>query len=200
MTICNGLSYYLYVLIGFLLISVYFNLKQRYTLKSYKENESSLIKEAYFDSLTALPNRMNVDMVLKEQIHRCSRHKQSFMVSIIRISKYHDTHLRSEELADLLILESTKRLIDSVRNEDVVGRISENNFIIIFNEYLEKENLKLVLERIYNNFKDEFKINNKIVMDRIVVSIGVSKYPDNAVTEDNLINYATHEALKTTTT
>lgn len=190
---CDGLQYFLFFLIAMLLVSVYFNLRQRRFTKQHEEQSSSLIKKAYFDSVTELPNRNNIDIVISEQISRASRHKKSFLITAVKVMNYHDIKTRSEERAQELIVEAGNRILDSIRDEDMLSRITENGFIIVFNEYLEEENSDIILKRINDAFKERFQ-HDKGTLE-IKIAIGKSKYPDNAIQAEDLINEATRQAL-----
>ncbi|EDZ62571.1 protein containing GGDEF domain [Sulfurimonas gotlandica GD1] len=188
-----GLEYYLYILIVLLLISIYFNIKQRQLAKKRGENDLVLIKKAYFDPVTELPNRNNLDIIIGEQIIRAFRHKKSFIVAAVKLLNYHDINLRSKTRAQEFVVESSNRLLSSIRNEDMLSRISDNGFIIVFNEYLEKENLNVIFERINTLFSEKFE-DEKGTLD-IKISIGKSIYPDDATESNELINDAIRKAL-----
>ncbi|WP_373002339.1 GGDEF domain-containing protein [Sulfurimonas sp.] len=189
----NGLQYSLFILIVLLLISVYFNIKQRQLAKQRGENDLMLIKKAYFDPVTNLPNRNNVDIIISEQIARAARHKKTFIVAAVKIINYHEVNLRSKTRAKELIIESGDRLLSSIRNEDMLSRISDNGFVIVFNEYLEEENSNIIFERINTLFNQKFE-DDKGSLD-IKISIGISIYPDHAADSNALINDAIRKAL-----
>jgi len=181
------------VLLVLLLISIYFNIKQKGLAKQREENDLILIKKAYFDPVTELPNRNNVDIIISEQIARASRHKKSFIVAAVKLLNYHEVNLRSKSRAEELIIESSDRLLSSMRNEDMLSRISDNGFIIVFNEYLEEENSNIIFDRINTLFKEKF-VHDKGSLD-IEISIGKSIYPDDATESKDLINDAIRKAL-----
>ena len=181
------------VLLVLLLISIYFNIKQKGLAKQREENDLILIKKAYFDPVTELPNRNNVDIIISEQIARASRHKKSLIVAAVKLLNYHEVNLRSKSRAEELIIESSDRLLSSMRNEDMLSRISDNGFIIVFNEYLEEENSNIIFDRINTLFKEKF-VHDKGSLD-IEISIGKSIYPDDATESKDLINDAIRKAL-----
>jgi diguanylate cyclase (GGDEF)-like protein len=189
----NGLHYSLVVLIVLLLISIYFNIKQRRVTRQREGNDLILIKKAYFDPVTELPNRNNVDIIISEQITRASRHKKSFIVAAVKLLNYHEVNLRSKSRAEELVIESSDRLLSSIRNEDMLSRISDNGFVIVFNEYLEEENSNIIFDRINTLFQEKFE-HDKGSLD-IEISIGKSIYPDDAAESKDLINDAIRKAL-----
>ena len=167
---CEGLNYLL--LIG-LIFSVYMYILQRNKLKNPDTIESDLIKKAYFDPLTALPNSESINIILDDQISRCKRHEKSFFTTIIKINNPMDE----------VIVESGLRLFNSIRKEDTVGHISKGVFIIIFNEYLNESNLKIILDRILKDFEKNFssKTNKSF---KILIDIHINTYPNKSTTKE----------------
>jgi diguanylate cyclase (GGDEF)-like protein len=190
---CNELQYFLFALIATLLVSVYFNLRQREMLRHRQNSESSLIKKAYFNPITELPNRENVELVFKEQIARTNRRQKSFIVAVVKVTNYHDIKIRSQERAQQVMIEAGERLLDATRDEDVVAHITENGFVILFNEYLESENFDIILNRINHEFEKQFQDDKGLIS--IKISVGSSTYPDDEKDAQGLINEATRKAL-----
>ena len=167
---CEGLNYLLSI--G-LIFSVYMYMKQRNELKNPDTIESDLIKKAYFDPLTALPNSESINIILDDQISRCERHEKSFFTAIIKINNPMDE----------VIVESGLRLFNSIRKEDTVGHISKDIFIIIFNEYLNESNLKIILDRILKDFEKNFssKANKSF---KISIDMNINTYPNKSTTKE----------------
>jgi len=190
-----GLQYYLFVIVALLLGSILYNLKQSLAMKKREATETALVKEAYFHPISELPNRKNIDIMITEQIHRVHRRDQSFLIVIIRIKNYSDVNMRSKSEGSEFISEAGTRVVDMVRDEDMVAHISDNTFAILFNEYLEENNYEILFKRLKNVFTDEFQITQKksLIYD---IGFGYSQYPKNGIDGDTLINKAIHQALK----
>ena len=187
---------YITVLLGFLLlISLYFNFRMSRVIKRQRESENVLIKSAYFNPVTELPNRANIELVLGDQIDRALRHNQNFLVTVVKVSNYHDVKVRSKELADEFMLEASNRLISSVRDEDIVGHITDDGFVIVFNEYLNEENYDIIVKRINAAFVEAPHINTKYHIE-YKIEIGHTKYPNDGTDAALLIDRAIHNALK----
>ena len=187
---------YITALLGLLLlVSLYFNIKYARILKEHKKNENVLIKNAYFNPVTELPNRANIELVISEQIDRALRHNQTFLLTVIKVLNYHDVKIRSKELADEFMLEASNRLLSAIRNEDLAGHITDDGFIIVFNEYLDEENYDLIINRIKEAFADKPHINTKYHIE-YDIHIGHTKYPNDGTDAALLIDRAIHNALK----
>jgi len=189
------LQYIMSGVIFLLFISIYFNFKFFNSLKKYKLNENQLIRGAYFNPITDLPNRANIELVISEQIDRALRHNQTFLVSIIKVLNYYDVKLHSEELAAEYIVDASDRLLSCVRDEDIVGHITEDGFIIVFNEYLDEENYDIIITRIKERFLQTPNLDTKYQIE-FKISCGHTKYPDDGTDVKLLIERATQNALK----
>ena len=188
-------EYIAITLVFLLFVSLYFNLRCLSTLKEHRENKNVLIKSAYFNPVTELPNRANIELVVGAQIDRVLRHDQTFLLTVIKVINYHDVKIRSKKLADEFMLEASNRLLASIRDEDIVGHITDDGFVIVFNEYLDEANYDLIINRIKTAFLEEPNINTKYHIE-YEIKIGHTKYPNDAKDATLLIDRAMHNALK----
>jgi len=163
----------------------------KYTL----ENSQSLIKSAYFNSVTELPNLSNIELVISEQIDRARRHNKKFILTAMKVNNYADIKSESKEKADTYMHEAANRLLTLVRDEDIVGHIEEDVFLIVFNEYLEDGNYSKITERIESVFIGDPHLHTDGNID-FQVTLGCSEYPDHGVNVHSLIEHAKSAALK----
>lgn len=151
---------FLYMLIGLVVIStgsIILNVIQRKTINDLRETSEVLIKDAYFNPITALPNETNFEIILKEQIDRAKRHEKTFLFVYIKLK-----HFQNDEE----IINAGNILSNCIRNEDSLAHISTDEFVILFNEYLEEQNYSIVTNRIMAAFP------------KYAIRIGKSTYPD----------------------
>lgn len=194
MQACELYQYFILLIVAFLLISVFFNLKYRQEIKKRQESENILIKNAYYHPVTSLPNKENIKIVISEHIDRALRHDNSFLVMLIKIKNYHEVQLHSKDLAKEFMLEAGNRLLQSTRDEDIIGQISDDSFIVVFNEYLQEENYNIVMERVQEAFAELPELDTKYNIE-YKISIGTCKYPDEAMDADSLIEKARNSAI-----
>lgn len=169
---------FFYMLIGFVIISfgsIILNIIQRQTIQKLKESSQTLIKDAYFNPLTSLPNEANFDILLKEQIDRALRHKQTFLLLYVKLKYYEN---------DEDIINAANKISETIRNEDVVAHVGRAEFLILFNEYLEKENYNVVLERIVHSFP------------KYSIRLGTSTFPADGEDKKYLLKSAKEDAMK----
>jgi len=169
---------YLYMLIGLVVIStgsIILNIVQRSNINNLRENSETLIKDAYFNPITFLPNEANFDILLKEQIDRALRHQKTFLFVYIKLKYYEN---------DEDIVNAANKLSGCIRNEDFLAQINIDEFVILFNEYLEKENYNIVLQRIITTFP------------KYSIRLGKSTFPNDGEDKKYLLKSAKDEAQK----
>ncbi len=150
--------------------------------------EEKLKKMAYYDELTDLPNRKLVSRHLTKAIARSSRKKHNLIVMFLDLDgfkKVNDT--LGHKAGDSLLIEVAKRLLLSVREEDLVARLGGDEFIIVFEETLSPE-LEMIAQRIIDSISTPYIIGENET--KISPSIGISIYPEDGEDKETLIHNA----------
>ncbi|MCH9638965.1 MAG: diguanylate cyclase, partial [Betaproteobacteria bacterium] len=89
-----------------------------------------LHKLAYYDSLTGLPNRSLLFQEIEKEISRCNRTNLSFALMFLDLDRFKMINdSLGHAVGDELLQEAARRLLDSVRKEDVVARIGGDEFV-----------------------------------------------------------------------
>jgi len=167
---------YLYMLVIFIAIatvSIIINILQRTEINNLRKNSKTLIKHTYYNSITSLPNEEYFDILLKEQIKRALRHQKTFLIVYVKLKYYEN---------DEDIIKATDKLSQCVRNEDSLAQINIDEFVILFNEYLEKENYDIVLQRILMTFP------------KYSIKLGISTFPNDGEDKKYLLKSAKDDA------
>jgi diguanylate cyclase (GGDEF)-like protein len=185
----NG--YLAYVCVGLIIILLYYIIRLRARMSSTKKRKEELIKEAYFNPITNLPNKKNIKYVFDEQIGRTLRHNQSFTVLAIKINNYEKIKGNSIDLAHKFIYEASNIILKLTRDEDMVSHVADDTFLILFNEYLEGDKYQLILKRLKEGFSEHLE-GVDIDCD---ASMGVSQYPEDGTDADVLIEKAILQAV-----
>ena len=169
---------YLYMLIGLVTVSigsVVLNIIQRKTINNLRESSEILIKDAYFNPITSLPNETNFEILLKEQIERAQRHEKTFLFVYIKLKHFQN---------DDEIINAGNILSDCIRNEDTLAHITTDEFVILFNEYLEMQNYNIVTNRIMAAFP------------KYAIRIGKSTYPNSGEDKKYLLQAAIEDTQR----
>jgi diguanylate cyclase (GGDEF)-like protein len=169
-------SFDLYIIIGLVAIaslSIVFNILQRRTISELNQRVEVLVQDAYYDPLTSLPNKNNFSIMIQEQIERAKRHEKSFLFMYIKLK-----HFKNEED----IKEKAKILSKCMRKEDFLAHIGEDEFVVLFNEYLEAENYEILIKRIVAAFP------------KYTIRVGTSLYPIDAKDKKYLLQKAKEDS------
>lgn len=168
----------------------------RQGLKAINEAISQQLKDkariqhqAHYDYLTQLPNRFLAQDRLSQSIALSKRQKCITSVLFLDLDdfkKVNDT--LGHGIGDLLLIEASKRLLDVVRDVDTVGRLGGDEFIIILGEIHKVEYAHRVADKIIQQFRDPFLIENREVI--LTISVGISIYPGDGENSTEMIRSA----------
>ena len=98
-----------------------------------RELQARLADMALRDPLTGLANRRLVDEMLEAAVARAKRSAQPLAVAFLDVDglkAVNDSYGR--DAGDAVLRETARRLVDAVRNADVVGRIGGDEFVVVF--------------------------------------------------------------------
>ncbi|WP_373017373.1 putative bifunctional diguanylate cyclase/phosphodiesterase [Thiomicrorhabdus sp.] len=173
--------YQVIAIVFLLLLSLSFWLywRQRKLLKLNKLHEAELLSLAFYDPLTGIPNRKNIESLLEKQLVRAQRHHSSFFIALIDLDDFKNVNdLLGHEAGDQLLIEYTKRLTGVIREEDIMGRLGGDEFLLVFDEFTQHEELNRILERITRAFSLPIQINYTEFY--VTFSMGIAQYPKDA--------------------
>jgi polar amino acid transport system substrate-binding protein len=153
-----------------------------------KQKEQRMMVLAYRDSLTNLPNKALFLDRLNTGILISRRNGTKVVVAFINIDGLNKVNSDSGyEAGNKLLIEVSQRLISCMRDSDTAARLSEDKFMLLFLNIEHINKLFPIIERINTVLAEPFNIQDKSI--RITLSIGISVFPDDGVTaEDIMIN------------
>lgn len=160
-----------------------------------KLNITDYIKEqekveflAYHDNLTLLPNRRSLERKLNELIAKATR-RDKFAVLFLDLDGFkiiNDT--LGHDIGDLLLKEIAKKFHESLRINDYVFRLGGDEFAIIIEYSNDIEIIEVIAKKIIDNINKNINIRNNSL--HVGCSIGIAKFPQDAVTSTNLLKYS----------
>nr|WP_255491018.1 EAL domain-containing protein [Spartinivicinus marinus] len=159
-----------------------------------KIQEAKINRMAWYDSLTGLPNRA----LIRDRIHQAllhnKRHADYSGVLFVDLDYFKDINdSLGHNIGDQLLIEVSQRLKDVVREEDSVGRLGGDEFIILLNnlglaESVARKSLAVVANKLCNSLADPFYIeNNKL---SVTASMGGALSPIDGEDVDELLRRA----------
>jgi len=170
-----------FALLG-LLISTYFIFERNTTALE-------LWKNSNFDFLTELPNRRMFRHYLEKEINKSSQSGNKMALLFIDLDNFKEINdTFGHHWGDTVIKEAARRLTDSVSESDIVARLGGDEFTLIIGGLDECSDVAPITDNILNKLGKTFEIENEIAY--ITASIGITFYPDNATSIDELLKNA----------
>jgi len=154
-----------------------------------KRYESKIRKQAFYDSLTELPNRVLLKERMEAEIARAKRTHTQLAVMYVDLDRFkliNDT--LGHDVGDALLKDVAQRLTHSLRADDFVARLGGDEFLILTPGLVNDEHVGKIADTILSKLKEPFKIKNHEI--HITGSIGVSICPDDGDTQENLMTNA----------
>ncbi|MFT6188339.1 MAG: diguanylate cyclase (GGDEF)-like protein [Oleispira sp.] len=161
----------------------------RHRITEIQNNQDLLQHQAYHDSLTALPNRINIMHIIQHALSLAKRHKQKGSVLFIDLDdfkKINDTAGHSE--GDRFLKEVSKRLQSILRESDTLGRLGGDEFIVVLENIASTTQISKVYNRALKSLSAPFIINGNPYV--VSCSIGISNFPQDGETAEELIRKA----------
>jgi hemerythrin len=154
-----------------------------------KEAQKKLEYLAMHDSLTGLPNRLLFEELCELALKKAKRniHQQATLfIDIDGFKKVNDS--LGHKAGDALLVSIAERLKACIRESDVVARIGGDEFVVHLGENCTEENSKKIASQIVESISKPFVLKDGEV--KVSASIGISIYPKNAKSAEELLKMA----------
>ena len=154
-----------------------------------KENEQRIKHMAYYDYITDLPNRILFLDRLKHAITLAKKSGTNVIVVFLDLDNFKTVNdTLGHAIGDALLIKTSERLLKCIDRKDTAARLSGDEFALLIDDVKQENSIVSILDRIKSIFKEPFWINENII--NLTASIGVSVYPDNGETGEEIINNA----------
>lgn len=151
-----------------------------------KESEEYLKYLANYDTLTDLPNRVLFKARLEVAIENAKRYDKKVAILFLDLDRFkgiNDT--LGHNVGDYVLKQVAERLSQNVRKSDTVARLGGDEFTIILPE-IKKEDVAIsVVNKIFKALTYPFFYKEQELF--ITTSIGITFYPDDAISIENLL-------------
>lgn len=154
-----------------------------------KQAQAKLIRQANFDTLTGLPNRILALDRLTESIKRAHRLKTGIAVLFVDIDHFKTVNdTVGHSVGDEIIIEVAQRLKACVREGDTAARFGGDEFMVILNDIDSMFNAETIAEKIIVSMRSPFCFAGQEFF--LGASIGVSAYPTDGEDANILLRNA----------
>jgi diguanylate cyclase (GGDEF)-like protein/PAS domain S-box-containing protein len=154
-----------------------------------KTQSLELQYQAHHDSLTDLPNRALFKDRLSQSTITAKRHNTEFALLFIDLDQFKKINdSLGHHIGDKVLIEASKRLQRCVREEDTIARLGGDEFTIILKDIKNLQDVSKISQKIVNEMKQVMSIDAHDLY--ISASIGISLYPKDATSCDDLIRFS----------
>jgi len=155
--------------------------------------EEKLYKQAHFDHLTELPNRLLMHDRLQQELNHVARTKGYFAVLFLDLDRFKNVNdSLGHEYGDTLLSIIARRLLKCMRQDDTVARLGGDEFIILIRSLESSEKAlataSLVAEKIISEVSKPVLLEQHDI--RMTTSIGIVVCPTDGQNVDTLLRNA----------
>ena len=154
-----------------------------------KKSEQIIRRMAYYDNLTNLPNRVFFFDELENEIAVAKNNCTKLVILFLDMDNFKRVNdSLGHGFGDELLKEASKRLHSCMRENDIVARISGDEFSVLLKNVGNINEALPILDIISSAFYEAFHIGNSSI--NMTSSIGVSVFPDDGELPEELIRSA----------
>ncbi len=159
-------------------------------LSQLKDTEARFEHLAHYDSLTGLPNRLLLQSRLMHALETAERNKSRIAVLYIDLDRFKNIndslgHPVGDELLEALALRMRERL----RDEDTLGRLGGDEFLLILENLQRPEYAAGIARDMINLLEQSFQLPSGHEV-YVGASIGISLFPEDGASCTELIQHA----------
>ena len=152
------------------------------------EREAEISKLAFQDTLTGLPNRLRFNQLLGSAIADAARVNGPLAVLLIDLDRFQQINdTLGHPTGDRVLQEVGTRLREAIRQEDIVARISGDEFAL-FLPGARYSDAMHTITRIHHVFDRRFELDGRPLDLR--ASVGVAGYPEHGSDATELMRCA----------
>ncbi len=153
------------------------------------EQKEKLHHQAHHDALTELPNRVLFNDRLEQAIEKSKRNYKDVALLFIDLDHFKEINdSLGHKAGDEVLKVVTKRLENTIRDEDTLARLGGDEFTIIMENLAQGEDASLLAQKIIKVLSEPIEIYENLLY--VSSSIGISLYPEDGRTAQNLLKYA----------
>lgn len=157
--------------------------------------EHQLIRQAHYDALTGLPNRVLLSDRLNQALARSQRSGEMLAVCLLDLDGFkavNDTF--GHKAGDQLLQEISQRLLEAIRREDTAARLGGDEFALLLGGLKTAGQCEQVLKRVLDSVAAPCLLGSEEA--RVSASVGVVYFPGDAADADQLLRHADQAMYK----
>ena len=157
-----------------------------------ENREQALIRRAYFDELTGLPNRRVIEQSVTALIGSA---EGPFALAFVDVDGFkHVNDFYGHDVGDALLIQIAERITSGLQPSDMLARLGGDEFLLLFSSIQNVEVLAAEIEAMTERLQRPYYIDNNEIPSS--ASIGVSIYPQDGRSYDALCSNADRAMYK----
>jgi diguanylate cyclase (GGDEF)-like protein len=154
-----------------------------------KMQAARLFARAYFDELTGLPNRGLLFDRLNQSMGLSRRYGQKFALLYIDLNNFKNVNdLYGHATGDEVLRHVAERLSGLLRGSDTAARMGGDEFVVLLHQIHDRSDAESVACKIARSITQPYHLGEQEL--HIGASVGVSLFPDDGDSQDNLLRSA----------
>lgn len=151
--------------------------------------EDKLYRQAHYDAVTQLPNRVMLRDRVEQALLRANREDRSVAVMLLDLDDFKQVNdSLGHAVGDALLLSVAERLLTQARQTDTVARLGGDEFVILIPD-LPKAGALTIVDRVARQVNQTLARPVEIAGRQLSspASIGIALFPENASSYDELL-------------
>lgn len=154
-----------------------------------KKAEELLQNIAYYDSLTGLANRKQLELWFDKALSYAKRHHKNIVIYFLDLDHFKSINDKfGHEMGDILLKIVSDRLLHCIRQSDIVARFGGDEILLITMETSTTEEIIAITQKIKIAISAPIEVKEQ--MFNLTFSIGISIYPKDGESLSLLIKNA----------
>lgn len=159
-------------------------------ISQQRRNEEQLVRLAYYDPLTGLPNRLLLQSRLEAVLKQAAGLQQRVAVLFINLDRFQTVNdSLGHQAGDRLLVEVADRLRQRVRGEDRLGRLGGDEFLLVLAPVEPQDDVAKVAYAVLAALAEPFRLSGEEEY-YVGASIGIGIYPDDGSSASDLLRNA----------
>jgi len=158
-------------------------------LTSIKKTQQEVEFLAYHDPLTKLPNRRLICERINSAVHRARPHGGLLAVMYLDVDRFKIVNAgMGYTVGDEVLCEMARRVQKLIGESDTLARVGGDEFAVLLEEERTAEKVGSIARAILRAIEKPLKLDAHVIS--VTTSIGISLYPDDGETADQLLGHA----------
>ena len=151
--------------------------------------DKQLYEQAHYDSLTQLPNRHYLMIMLKQLLTQAKRERRALAVLYIDLDRFKRTNdTLGHAAGDVMLRLAAGRIRRAVRNADIVARLGGDEFTVLLTHLKSANDAGRIARTLIAALNEPFDIDGHVMYAG--GSVGIAMYPNDGDSAAELLKKA----------